>query len=62
MEFRVNMITIAFTRAQRLQVPDKLPDVTRSEAASWFSGWWHGIGVGAVLGFSLGALVVRWWL
>lgn len=51
-------LNITITRAQPLAPPAPLPDVTRAEAQSWFSGWWHGLAVGAVTGLALGYLVV----
>lgn len=34
-----------------------LPDLEHREALSWFSGWWHGICVGAVIGAGLVTIV-----
>jgi len=30
-----------------------LPDLEQREASSWFSGWWHGVAVGSVIGTGL---------
>lgn len=49
----MHQILITFTKLHRLAKPGKLPDITRGHAESWFSGWWHGIGIGAVLGMGL---------
>lgn len=54
----MNFLTIAFTRVQRIKPPSRIPDVTRAEAQSWFSGWWHGIAAGSVIGFGLAVLIV----
>lgn len=35
-----------------------LPDLEHREASSWFSGWWHGVAVGAVIGAGLMAAVL----
>lgn len=35
-----------------------LPDLEHREAGSWFSGWWHGICVGAVIGAGLMAVIL----
>ncbi len=39
----------------------ELPTVTcgKAEAKSWFNGWWHGIGVGFVIGLSLAVVALR---
>ena len=55
----MNHLTVTLTRAQRLKQPEPLPEVSQAEAASWFSGWWHGIAVGAVIGLAVGGLVVQ---
>lgn len=40
------------TEHPRLAPPAPLPDLTteRDEAVSWFSGMWHGIGLGVLIG------------
>ena len=35
-----------------------LPELEHREAASFFSGWWHGICVGAVIGAGLMAVIL----
>jgi len=34
-----------------------LPTVESTEAQSWFSGWWHGLPVGAVIGAGVVAVL-----
>jgi hypothetical protein len=36
-----------------------LPSTDEIEAVSWFSGWWHGIAVGGVIGAALAAILIR---
>jgi hypothetical protein len=47
------MLTIAFTRIKRLSKPQDLPAVDQAAAAEWFSGWWHGLAVGATSGIAV---------
>lgn len=37
---------------KRLRKAEPLPQVecTEADARNWFSGWWHGIAVGTVIG------------
>lgn len=56
----MNFLTIAFTRTPgKRAAPPPLPDVTRGEAASWFSGWWCGIAIGGVSGLAIGVLLAK---
>lgn len=56
----MNFITIAFTRVRRLPKPLPMPDLrgTKAEATAFFSGWWHGIAVGAVIGAGLVVVIL----
>jgi len=47
---------------RRLRKAAPLPQVecTEAEARHWFAGYWHGIGLGIVLG--LGSGVIAGWL
>lgn len=55
----MNFLTIAITRVQRIAPPKPLPTVTKGEAHSWFSGFWHGIALGAVIGAAIAALFIK---
>ncbi len=39
----------------------ELPNVScqKAEAKSWFSGWWHGIAIGFVIGLGAAVVVLR---
>jgi hypothetical protein len=50
-------INLLSTPTPKKAPPTRLPDVTRGEAQSWFSGWWHGIAVGAVCGVAVGVVL-----
>lgn len=52
----MTFLTITVTRLRRLAKPAPLPNVTGTEARAWFSGWWHGIAAGAVIGLGFGVL------
>lgn len=53
----MNFLTIAVTTTKKQPTPSLLPDVSRGEAQSWFSGWWAGISVGFVCGAGVGVLL-----
>lgn len=51
-------LTIHLTRIKRLSSPEPLPDVTRGEAVSFFSGMWHGVALGCVIGAGAAVLLL----
>lgn len=53
----MSFLTITLTRIKKLPKYQPLPQVDAASAAEWFSGWWHGIAVGAVIGIGIGALL-----
>jgi hypothetical protein len=55
----MNFITIALTTSKRMPPPAPQPDITRPDAVSWFSGWWHGIAVGTVIGAGIGVMLAK---
>lgn len=46
---------------KRLRKASPLPQVecTEQEARQWFSGWWHGIAIGFVVGLGAAVAVLR---
>lgn len=52
-------LTIHLTRIKRLSSPAPLPDVTRGEAVSFFSGMWHGVALGCVTGAGAAVLILK---
>jgi hypothetical protein len=43
-------ITVAVTRAQRIDPPAPLPDVVETPRQAFLAGWWGGICCGALIG------------
>lgn len=56
----MTFLTIHMTRIKRLAHPEPLPEISYSEAVSWFSGWWCGIAIGVVCGAGIAALVLQY--
>lgn len=55
----MSFLTIALTTTKKVAPPEKLPDIARPDAMSWFSGWWHGIAVGLVSGAGIGVMLAK---
>lgn len=55
----MTFLTIHLTRIKRMAQPAPLPDVTRGEAVSFFSGMWHGIALGVVTGAGAAVLLLK---
>lgn len=53
----MKQILVTFTRTHRLPMPKPLPVVTEQEAREWFSGLWHGVALGLVIGAAFGVLL-----
>jgi hypothetical protein len=45
------------TAPPRLKKPEPLPQIDQAAAAEWYSGWWHALPVGIVIGLAAGVLL-----
>lgn len=55
----MTLMNITVTRIKRLASAPPLPTISKADAQSWFSGWWHGIAVGIVIGGGIAAVAVK---